>query len=110
MCRVSGPPHGAAVPCTGGRRCQINKRQEKKRLAASGPRAVPPLCGPWLPFGDNKGMVGRDGGGISTMGYSDISACAFLAFRCPFCGDKCAFLFVVITFVGALYSVSVCLH
>lgn len=63
-----------------------------------------------LPFGDNKGMVGRDGGGISTMGYSDISACAFLAFRCPFCGDKCAFLFVVITFVGALYSVSVCLH
>lgn len=31
-------------------------------------------------------------------------------FHCPFCGDKCAFLFVLITFVGALYSVYVCLH
>lgn len=32
------------------------------------------------------------------------------ALRCPFCGDKCVFLFVLITSVGALYSVYVCLH
>lgn len=63
-------------------------------------------------------MVSKDLRGPSVMGcfehFSESRLLELLeksdAFRCPFSGDKCVFLFVLITFVGALYSVSVCLH